>query len=93
MNNETIQMYLNTLKTVLTKKNFEILKERFGKDKEELEFFLKKFHQLGRDKKKFNKFFQDYIAGVGIFGELNRAIELHEKAIEKLKRLKEVLVP
>ena len=81
--------YLNVLKSVLDKKNFKILKEKYGDDKEVIKLLLIKFHKL-HDKKKLNEFFEKiFVKKEDEFVNLiERYIKLLKKHIKILKRIK-----
>jgi len=84
---ETKTMYLNTIKSVLSKKNWEIFKKKYYNDEEMIVNALKVFHLLGRDKEKFNKWFEMFENSE--FSRLvDEAIKKHREIIEELKKIK-----
>lgn len=82
-------MIENALKTLLTKENYKKVMERAKNNREDLEFYLTIYHKLGRDKEKFNKAIEILMDNKDkVIREVDRAIGLHKKAIEKLERIK-----
>jgi len=83
---ETWKMYLDAIKTILTPENWKKFKEKY-ENKEMIKTILETYHILGRNKEKTNKWFEIFTESE-LSKLIDKDIELHEKTIEHLKRLK-----
>ena len=95
MHPDTLKMYLNVVRTVLTKENWKKYKQLYGNDPEMALYFVKLYHKLDRDREKFNKAFEMLLNDPEIkelSETIDKNIELHKKSIEKLKKLKMPLI-
>jgi len=87
------EIYLNTVKVILTKENFKKFKKYLEANEKEqedlLELVIRKYHQFKRNKKRTNEWFEQFIStGNRLIEEIDRAIELHKEAIKHLKKIR-----
>jgi len=81
------EMYLDVIKSVLTPENWKKFKEKYYTNSEMIKETVATYHILGRSKEKINKWFEAFEESE-ISKLIDKDIDLHEKAIEHLKRLK-----
>lgn len=81
--------YKNFFRTTLSKENYKRIME-ICKTNKDCEYFIAIYHKLGRDEKKFNKAIEVLLGKTDdeFIKLIDRKIELHKKAIEKLERIK-----
>jgi len=83
-------LYLNTLKSVLKKDNWNFLKK--NANDETIRFLLVAFHKLDRDRKKFNEYFEKtFVIKEEPINLIEEAIELHKNSIKTLEKLKRII--
>ena len=95
ISHETKRIYLNAIKTILTKENWKIFREKYiGDDNMILRTLTVYHHKFNRDKTKLNEWIKNLQKEEipEIAKTINRAIELHEKAIEKLEKIKTTII-
>jgi len=91
MHIETVIMYRNFFKTVLNKENYKKFKKYFWENPEKMEYYIRVYHKLNRNKEKFNSFFE-YSLNNEISNTINKLIELEKEKIKKLEKIKNFLL-
>jgi len=90
MHPETARMYINAVRSILTKENYRKFLEVYGNDGETAKKWIALYHKLGRDKDKLNLAFKMYTEEKPkVLTLIDDLIELHKKKIEKLERIRE----
>jgi len=85
----TKEIYLNAIKTILTKQNWGIFRKKYKDDDMFIITTLYVFHhRFDRDKEKLNEWFERIEKKPEILRNIDRMIELTREKLEKLEKLK-----